>query len=67
MCESENLKKFHRKYHYKFIFKVHFIQNDSYPRKLKFVNFHKLYFPLTYNPKIGTETQLEPRLHLNGF
>lgn len=27
-------------------------------RKLKFFNFYKLYFPLTFNPEIGTEASM---------
>ena len=40
----------------------------EYARKIKFVNFYKLYFPLTYNPEIGTESSLgKPNLHLAHF
>ena len=36
--------------------------------KLKFVNFYKLDFPLTYHHKIGTETSVgEFDSHLTGF
>ena len=35
--------------------------------KLKFVNFYKLNFPLTYNPEIGTEALVSDYSHLTGF
>ena len=37
-------------------------------RKLKFVNFYKMYFPLTYNPEISSGSlDVGIRLALNGF
>ena len=40
---------------------------SAYVRNLKFVNF-KLYFPLTYNPEIGTElSACESDSHLTDF
>ena len=37
----------------------------EYARKLKFVNFYNLYFPLTYNPEIDTEASVnESHSHL---
>ena len=36
--------------------------------KFKFVNFYKLYFPLTYNPEIGTKVSAgESESHLTSF
>ena len=50
---------------YKVIFVVHFIQNAD---KLKYVNFYKLYLPLTYNHVIGTEAKAgESDSHYIGF
>ena len=41
---------------------------NPYARKLKFVNFYKLDFPLTYNPEIVTEPSVcKFHLHLTFF
>ena len=56
---------FIEKNHYKLIDVVYFIQNEC-ARKLQFANFYKLYFPLTYNPEIGTEPSVGEQ-NLTGF
>ena len=41
---------------------------SAYVRKFKFVNFYKLYFPLTYNTEIDTDTSADENdSHLAGF
>ena len=41
---------------------------SAHDRKIKFVNFYKLNFPLAYNPEIGKEGSVgESHSHLSGF
>ena len=41
---------------------------SAYARKLKFVNFYKLYLPLTYNPEIRMQaSEGESDSHLTFF
>ena len=41
------------------------VLNALLARELKFLNFYKLYFPLTYNPEIGSKASVgEPDSHL---
>ena len=63
--KSEKWKK-----KYKFIFVVHLYKMSSCTRKLIFVNFWNLFFPLTYeySPEIGTKPSVDKSYsHLAGF
>ena len=41
---------------------------SAHARELKFVNFYKLYFLLTYNPEIGAQdAMVEYDSHLTAF